>query len=395
MSVRLGDIIQQIGSGIYKLVNAKDIDIVNATDGTDEGAMDGTDLLICDTEADGSVKKITISQIDHDTLTNTHDLTTDIDHNAITNYSANKHIDHTAVTLTAGVGLSGGGDISANRTFTVDLNELTTETTIAADDFLAMVDVTDNGSGKITFANLESTLNHDSLAGFVANEHINHTSVTLTAGTGLTGGGDISANRSFALSWLGIESLADPNANNLLGWDDTDGAVKFLTIGANLSYDHATHTLSAAGGADSEKVKVDAAATADYIGAASNDGVLRTTTGSSYADGGNYVTLGLSHLGIESLADPNDNQLVGWDDTDGAMKFIDLGTGLSYDHATHTLSVVGGGGVASYTELSALDGTTDVTGAELEELTDGSETDLHSHAGGGGGVSKMSLEVLC
>jgi len=40
-------------------------------------------------------------------------------------------------------------------------------------------------------------LSHDSFADFVANEHIDHTSVTLTAGTGLTGGGDISANRTF------------------------------------------------------------------------------------------------------------------------------------------------------------------------------------------------------
>ena len=36
----------------------------------------------------------------------------------------------------------------------------------------------------------------------------------------------------------------------------------------------------------------------------------------------------------------------------------------------------------NYTEISANDADTDVTGAELEELTDGSETTLHSHAGG-------------
>ena len=51
-------------------------------------------------------------------------LSTAIDHNTLTNYSANKHIDHTGVTLTAGVGLSGGGDISSNRTFTFDATEL-------------------------------------------------------------------------------------------------------------------------------------------------------------------------------------------------------------------------------------------------------------------------------
>ncbi len=95
-----------------------------------------------------------------------------IDHDATTNFVANEHIDHTAVTLTAGVGLSGGGTLAANRTFTVDLNELTTETGIAAGDLIAMVDITDSGSGKITFANFEGDLNHDALLGFVLGEHI-------------------------------------------------------------------------------------------------------------------------------------------------------------------------------------------------------------------------------
>jgi len=63
MSVGLGDIIGQIGSGTYKLVNAKDIDIANATDGTGDGAMDATDLLICDVDGAGAVKKIQISQL--------------------------------------------------------------------------------------------------------------------------------------------------------------------------------------------------------------------------------------------------------------------------------------------------------------------------------------------
>ncbi len=39
----------------------------------------------------------------------------------------------------------------------------------------------------------------------------------------------------------------------------------------------------------------------------------------------------------------------------------------------------------TYTDVSANDPATDVTGAELEQLTDGSSTTLHSHAGGGGG----------
>ena len=56
----------------------------------------------------------------------------------------------------------------------------------------------------VTYQDADGTLDfvvdHDAASNFVANEHIDHTSVTLTAGDGLTGGGDISANRTFAVS---------------------------------------------------------------------------------------------------------------------------------------------------------------------------------------------------
>ena len=44
---------------------------------------------------------------------------------------------------------------------------------------------------------VESQIQHDSLDGFVADEHIAHSGVTLTAGSGLTGGGDITTSRTF------------------------------------------------------------------------------------------------------------------------------------------------------------------------------------------------------
>ena len=56
-------------------------------------------------------------------------------------------------------------------------------------------------------------LSHDSFAGFVADEHVAHSGVTLTAGTGLTGGGDISANRTFAVDGV-LEDLDTLGANS-------------------------------------------------------------------------------------------------------------------------------------------------------------------------------------
>jgi hypothetical protein len=46
----------------------------------------------------------------------------------------------------------------------------------------------------------ETIIDHDGLLNFAADEHIAHSGVTLTAGTGLTGGGTIAANRTFALT---------------------------------------------------------------------------------------------------------------------------------------------------------------------------------------------------
>ena len=61
------------------------------------------------------------------------------------------------------------------------------------------VGVTNSGT-TITAVAVPAEIDHDSLSNFVANEHVDHTSITLTAGDGLTGGGDISSNRSFAVS---------------------------------------------------------------------------------------------------------------------------------------------------------------------------------------------------
>jgi hypothetical protein len=47
---------------------------------------------------------------------------TDIDHDALLNFASNEHIDHTTVSVSAGDGLSGGGDISSSRTLSVLAN---------------------------------------------------------------------------------------------------------------------------------------------------------------------------------------------------------------------------------------------------------------------------------
>jgi hypothetical protein len=100
--------------------------------------------------------------------------------------------------INSGSGLGGGGDLSANRTLYilpggVDDSMLTT-TGVAAGTYGAANSVpvlTVNAQGRVTSATNTPIV----LSNYVP------TSRTITAGAGLTGGGDLSANRSFAVNF--------------------------------------------------------------------------------------------------------------------------------------------------------------------------------------------------
>jgi hypothetical protein len=191
-------------------------------------------------------------------------------HDGFSDFVANEHIDHSAVTLTAGVGLSGGGDISSNRTFTVDLNELTTETTIAAGDFISMVDITDSGSGKITFANLESTISHDNIAGVSSDDHhaqshtvASHSDTTATGAEleTLTDGSDADALHVHSGASLNDDIFLLNNGDIGTGVYDFGGADSFEIPNS------ATPTVNAAGEIAIDTTITDHTALIRYYGA--------------------------------------------------------------------------------------------------------------------------------
>ena len=73
------------------------------------------------------------------------------------------------------------------------------------------------------------------------------TRVNITAGTGLTGTVDTTSGdhtQTIALSHLGIQSLADPNDDRIMFWDDSASAMKWLDIGSNLSISGTTISAS-------------------------------------------------------------------------------------------------------------------------------------------------------
>jgi hypothetical protein len=125
------------------------------------------------------------------------------------------------------------GSSTAIPTFTVDQQgRLTAASTATVSTSLALAGETGTGTvnlidssfsivggtgiatsasgNEITVTTVDAEIVHDNLSGFVANEHIDHSAVSVIAGTGLTGGGTIAANRTLnVIGGDGITANAD------------------------------------------------------------------------------------------------------------------------------------------------------------------------------------------
>jgi hypothetical protein len=121
------------------------------------------------------------------------------DHNSLSNYDANRHIDHTAVSVTAGNGLSGGGTIAASRTLSVVANN----------------GIVANSTG--VFVNPNTGIVSNS-SGVFANSDYIKSLINITNNQVTTSGTSAQNIDSFAIaSFMGAEylvSVSDTNANN-------------------------------------------------------------------------------------------------------------------------------------------------------------------------------------
>jgi hypothetical protein len=78
-----------------------------------------------------------------------------------------------------------------------------------------------------TITTNDSEIVHDDLSGFVSDEHVAHSSINLTAGDGLAGGGDISTNRTFNIDISPQDDIGTPASDDVLLIEDvTDGSIK-------------------------------------------------------------------------------------------------------------------------------------------------------------------------
>ncbi len=245
-----------------------------------------------------------------DTLSTTD---SEIVHDNLSGFVANEHIDHSTVSISAGTGLSGGGDLTSTRTLSIDSSVVTlsgtqtlanksisgTANTISnvhiVDDTINTLTIARGGTGGTTASEARSNLNvdvagtdnstdvtlvttshdylsltgqaitlgtidisddtnlvggtgitftgdtlsttdseivHDNLSGFVSNEHIDHSTVSITAGTGLSGGGDITTSRTLTTD---DSAIVHDNLSGFVANEHIDHSGVSITAGAGLT----------------------------------------------------------------------------------------------------------------------------------------------------------------
>lgn len=156
-----------------------------------------------------------------------------------------------------------------------------------------------------------SGIDHDSLLGFVTNEHIDHSAVTLTAGTGLSGGGDLTASRTFNVTADYSIISANDGATNITGAE-----LETLSDGSNAD---ALHTHAAVGQSLDAAYNGGNAITVDTSAVTLNSSILNALLLNSIANG-SHIRL----TGDPTVASPVDGDLW-WDGS--ALNFFDgIGT---------------------------------------------------------------------
>jgi len=118
---------------------------------------------------------------------------------------------------------------------------------------------------------------------------------------------------------------------------------------------------------------------------------LASLAGLTYAAAAFVKMTGANTFALRTIGDVADD-LEATIDHDNLANTHDLTTDIDHDTITnnHNLTTdidhdsITNGGAHDYSYITGNDGATDVSAAELEELTDGSETTLHSHAADGG-----------
>lgn len=156
-----------------------------------------------------------------------------INHDALQNFSANEHIDHSAVSVLSGTGLSGGGDLTASRTLNL------TNTGVSANSYgtaSAVAQITIDAQGRITAAT-NVNIDHNALQNYSVNEHrpLNDAGTTTTnlwSASKIQGLLDTKANASLTLNTqTGNYTLVAADVNKKILLNNSSAAIVTLPNG--------------------------------------------------------------------------------------------------------------------------------------------------------------------
>lgn len=190
---------------------------------------------------------------------------------------------------------------------------------------------------------LASVLDHDSLSGFVADEHIDHSTVSIIAGTGLSGGGDLTESRTIQLD-ASLGNLSDVDIDSVTSGDvlQYDGSDWVNVPGSSFAGSSHTHSASAITSGTFDDARIKASNVTQHAGAISITSLsgydankyvdhsavsIATGSNSGLSGGGNLTATRNLSVNINGLLDRDGfgsgDKLMIYDASAGGLRKID------------------------------------------------------------------------
>ena len=244
--------------------------------------------------------------------------------------------------VTAGAGLTGGGT-SGTPTLNVGAG---TGISVAADSVAVNMGAFDTddlaeGSTNLYFSNERA---QDAVGGIISgsgniNVSYDDANATITVSESLTTTDITEGDNQY---FTNARARAAISATGNISYNSTTGVIREsltttdITEGNNQYFTNArARSALSAGTGISYNSSTGAISLADT-------GLISGVTASTGLTGGGTsgnVTLSLSHLGLESLSDPDDDRILFWDDSAGATGWLDAGTGISISGTTMSVNM--------------------------------------------------------